>query len=165
MRNKLSVRYEMLQMTSRFDGLPDSLLRYLKENEFVKGKTHHLNNIQLSINVKLHYNKIIIRPVVCECLPHFWDVKWQNTQTHIQKKGEEKNSFHALNAIFYVEPFNNIKSVYGRDHYITEWTWCASGTFWMVNTTKPNAFLMWKSFVCVGVCVCVTLPIGKRSTT
>lgn len=58
----------MLQMTSRFDGLPDFLLRRLKENEFVKGKTHHPNNIQLSINLKLHYNKIIIWPALCACV-------------------------------------------------------------------------------------------------
>lgn len=106
MRNKLLGRYEMLQMTSRFDGLPDFLLRRLKENEFVKGKTHHHpTNIQLSINVKLHYNKIIIWPTVCvrvfaaslththTCLP-CWSKE--------RPRGQESSGFHAFNATIYI---------------------------------------------------------------
>lgn len=166
MRNKLSGRYEMLQMTSRFDGLPDFLLRRLKENEFVKGKPI----IQITFNFQSMWNCIIIKSSLgrlrcacewvseCECLPHLWDIKWQYTHAHEhsyrkREREKEKNcwTFRQYKISLWTRPLQTEICVQ-MAHF--EW--------WTLQ--KQMHFSMWKVFVCAVVCVCM-LPTGNRSTT
>lgn len=160
-------------MTSRFDGLPDFLLRRLEENEFVKGKTHHPNNIQLSINVKLHYNKIIIWPAVSMSVSvcRIFEILNSSTHTHTQTyiyAGEENKREKTVSMRSTQYFMVNLSTIYNqfmgktihRVKLVCNWHILSGKHFKSKCTSRAKS-------ICLCRCARVwyMLPTGKRSTT